>query len=29
MYNSIKIVDLHPYEKKHYQLDYSAFLFCF
>ena len=25
--NSIRIVNLYPYEKEHYQLDYSAFCF--
>ena len=29
MCNSIRIVNLYPYEKEHYQLDYSAFFFCF
>ena len=29
MYNSIKILNLYPYEKEHYQLDYSVFIFCF
>ena len=29
MYKSISIVNLYPYEKEHYQVDYSAFLFCF
>ena len=29
MYNSIRIGDLYPYKKEHYQLDYSAFFFCF
>ena len=29
MCNHIKIVNLYPYEKAHYQLDYSAFIFCF
>ena len=25
MCNCLKIVNLYPYEKEHYQLDYSAF----
>ena len=29
MCNCLKIVNLYPYEKEHYQLDYSAFIFCF
>ena len=29
MCNCIKIVNLYPYEKGHYQLDYSVFIFCF
>ena len=28
MYNNIRIVNLYPYEK-HYQQDYTAFIFCF
>ena len=29
MCNCIKVVNLYPYQKEHYQLDYSAFIFCF
>ena len=29
MCNHIKIVNLDSYEKEHYQLDYSVFIFCF
>ena len=29
MCNRIKILNLYPYEKEHYQLDYSVFIFCF
>ena len=29
MCNCIKIPSLYPYEKEHYQLDYSVLIFCF
>ena len=29
MCNCIKIFNGYPYEKEHYQLDYSGFIFCF
>ena len=29
MCNRIKILNLNPYGKEHYQLDYSVFIFCF
>ena len=29
VYKRIRIVNLYLYEKEYYQLDYSAFIFCF